>query len=88
MGIFSQQGYRVQVSKYVDQNGFAAVLAIKTSAGVASQVNLKNPLHIGNGHASNGIQPGFETQVRRHQKSMTGISVAPQKGPLSSQKLF
>ena len=30
--------------------------------------------------ASEEIYPGFETQGRRHQKSKTGVSVAPQKG--------
>ena len=34
-----------------------------------------------------GIHPGFETQGRRHQKSKTGVSVAPRKGLLSS-KIF
>ena len=29
---------------------------------------------------------GFETQRRRHQKSETGVSVAPQKGLMSSKK--
>ena len=28
---------------------------------------------------------GFETQGRRHQKSKTGVSVAPQKGLISSK---
>ena len=28
---------------------------------------------------------GFETQRRRHQKSKTGVSVAPQKGLMSSK---
>ena len=32
-----------------------------------------------------GIHPGFETQGRRHQKSKTGVSVAPQKGFMSSK---
>ena len=38
-------------------------------------------------YASEGIHPGFETQGRRHQKSKTGVSVAPQKG-LVSYKIF
>ena len=29
---------------------------------------------------------GFKTQRRRHQKSETGVSVAPQKGLMSSKK--
>ena len=32
-----------------------------------------------------GIHPGFETQGRCHQKSKTGVSVAPQKGLVSSK---
>ena len=33
------------------------------------------------------IHPGFETQGKHHQKSKTGVSVAPQKGHVSS-KIF
>ena len=32
-----------------------------------------------------GIYPGFETQSRCHQKSKTGVSVAPRKGLMSSR---
>ena len=39
-------------------------------------------------HASEGIHPGFETQGRRHQKSKTRVSVAPQKGLMLSQIFF
>ena len=31
-----------------------------------------------------GIHPDFETQGRHYQKSKTGVSVAPQKGHMSS----
>ena len=31
------------------------------------------------------VHPGFETQGRRHQKSETGVPVAPQKGHVSSK---
>ena len=31
---------------------------------------------------------GFETQRKHHQKSKTGVSVAPEKGLMSSKKLF
>ena len=34
-----------------------------------------------------GIHLGFETQRRCHQKSKTGVSVASQKGPMSSKKI-
>ena len=36
--------------------------------------------------ASKGIHPGFKTPGRRHQKSKIGVSVAPQKGLMSSKK--
>ena len=35
------------VSKYVDQNSSATMLATKRSAGIAPEVNLGNPLHAG-----------------------------------------
>ena len=55
------------------------------SAGVAPEVNLRNSWHAGDKAHKQGIHPGFETQGRRHQKSKTGVSVAPQKGPVSSK---
>ena len=36
--------------------------------------------------ASKGIHLGFETQGRRHQKSKTGVSMAPKKGLVSYKK--
>ena len=36
------------LKKYVDQKGPAAMLVIKKSAGVAPEVNLRNPLPTGN----------------------------------------
>ena len=33
------------------------------------------------------IHPGFQTHGRRHQMSETEVSVAPQKGHMSSKKL-
>ena len=58
------------------------------SAGVAPEVNLRNSWHAGNKARKRGIHPGFETQGRRHQKSLTGVSVAPQKGLMSSKNLL
>ena len=63
------------------------VLAIKSLAGVAIEVNLRNSLHAGKKARKQGNNPGFETQGRRYQKSKTGVSVASQKGLVSSQKL-
>ena len=64
------------------------MLAAKRSAGVAPEVNLRNSLHAGNKAHKRGIHPGSETQGRRHQKSKTGVSVAPQKGLMFSKKFF
>ena len=71
----------MRVHKYVDRNGSAAMLATKRSAGVTPEVNLREcvtytPLQ----SANKAAHSGFETQRRRHQKSKTGVSVAPQKG--------
>ena len=56
------------------------MVAIKRSAGVAPEMNLRNLLHQVRKHTSEGIHPGFETQGRHHQKSKTGVSVGPPKG--------
>ena len=63
------------------------MLAAKRVAGVTPEVNLRNPLCAGKKAHKQGIQPGFETQGRCHQKSKIGISVAPQTGLLSSKIL-
>ena len=58
------------------------------SAGVVPEVNLRNSWHAGKKACKQGIHPGFETQGRRHQKSKTGVSVAPRKGLMSSKNFF
>ena len=60
--------------------------AIKRLAGIAPEVNLRSGAQARK-PASN-IHPGFETQGRHHQKSKTGVSVTPQKGHVSSKKIF
>ena len=55
------------------------------SADVAPEVNLRITQVR---KRTEGIHPGFETQGRRHQKSKTGLSLAPQKGLMSSKKFF
>ena len=72
---------------YVDQKGLAAMLAIKRTAGITPEVNLRNSLHEGNKACKQGIRPDFETQGRLYKKSNpgSGISVAPQKGLMSSK---
>ena len=66
----------------------AAMLAIKRLAGVTPDVNLKEYLSCTPLPSVNkAIHSSFETQGRHHQESKTGVSVAPQKGIMSS-KIF
>ena len=67
--MFSVSPMPVPICKYVDQNGLAAMLATKRSAGVTPEINLKNPLHTGNETHKWGIHPGCR------QKCKTGVSV-------------
>ena len=51
------------------------------------EVNLKEHIsHTPLPSVKKAAHSGFETQMRHHQKSKTGASVAPQKGLMSSQK--
>ena len=43
------------------KNGSAAMLAAK-SAGIAPEMNLRNPLNVGHKAGKAGIHPGFKTQ--------------------------
>ena len=66
----------------------AAILTAKRSAGVTPEVNLRK--HISGmalPSANKSAYSGFEIQRRHHQKSKTGVSVAPQKGLMSSKKM-
>ena len=55
------------------QNGSVAMLATKRSAGVAPEVNLRNPLHAGDKAHKEGNYPDFEPQGRCHQnRSVSG----------------
>ena len=67
-----------RLHKYVDQEIF------KRSAGVAPEMNLGNQMNTSDEAHMQEIYFGFGTQGRRHQKSKTGRSVAPQKGLMSS----
>ena len=71
--------------RYVEEKRLAAILATKRSAGVAPEVNFRKyvermPLPSG----TRLPHSGFETHRRCHQKSKTGVSVAPQKGLMST----
>ena len=56
------------------------MLAIYTGRGVAPEVNLGEHISRTPLQSSKKAEPtlGFETQRRRHQKSKTGVSVAPE----------
>ena len=62
------------VCKYVDQNGLAAMLASKRTAGVSPKVNLSNLLHASDEAHKPGIYSGFETPDRHHQQAKKGVS--------------
>ena len=55
------------------------MLAAKMLAGVALEVNLRNPLHFSNKVHKQGDLPGFVTQNRYHQLQSSSIS-GPTKG--------
>ena len=64
---------------YVDQKSSVAKLTSKQSAGFALAVNLRITKSTDEKTYKQRIHPGFETQVRRHQKSKNRVSMAPQK---------
>ena len=45
--------------KYLNKKNSAAMLAIKTSAGVTPEMNLRNSLHIGEQVGKSGVHPDF-----------------------------
>ena len=64
--------------RYVEEIGSAAILAPTV---VTPEVNLRECItHMPLSSTNNAAHSGFETQRRHHQKSKTGVSVAPQKG--------
>ena len=63
-----------------------AMLAVKRSAGVAPEMNLREHIsHTPLPSVNKAVHSGFETQKKCHQKSKTGVSVAPQIGVMSSK---
>ena len=60
------------------------MLAITRSADVTPEANLRNPLHISGEAHNQVIHHGLEIQGRHRQKFKSGVSVAPQKGLMSS----
>ena len=59
---------------YVEEIGSAARLPVNRSAGIATEVKT-----YASASTNKAAHCGFETQRRRHQKSKTNVSVAPQK---------
>ena len=75
----------MHVNRYVDENGSAAMLAGKRLAVVALDVNFREyVICMPPPSLNKAAHSGFETQRRHHQKSKIGLSVAPQKGLMSS----
>ena len=66
-------------SQVLEEIGLAVMLVAKRSAGITPEVTCM-PLP----SANKAAHSGFETQSRCHHKSKIGISVAPQKGLMSS----
>ena len=72
--------------RYVKENGLAAILATKRSVGVVPEVNPREHATCMSLPSMNkAAHSGFETQRRHHQKSKTEVSVASQKGLMSSK---
>ena len=72
----------------MDQEGSSATLDTKRSAGVAPEVNLgMYCMQVRRKHTSEGFTLALNPRADVTQRSKTGISVAPQKGPISS-KIF
>ena len=70
----------------MEENGSCAMLAVKRSAGLTPEVNLWEHITPMPPPSRNKVaDPGFKTQWRHHQKSKTGLSVAPQKGRVPTQ---
>ena len=64
-------------SRYVEEKGSTAMLAVKRLAGVAPELNLNEhvtdtPLP----RANKAAHSGFESQRRHYQKSKRGVTVA------------
>ena len=66
--------------RYVEENGLAAMLATKRSAGVTPEVNLRECVaHTPLPSVNKAARSGFETQRRHHQKPTTGVISGPTK---------
>ena len=67
----------------------AAMLAIYTGRGVSPEVNLRDRIsHMPLQSLNKAAHSGFETQRRHHQKSKTGVSVAPIYSNLTTKSML
>ena len=86
---FSPFEFHQCLCRYVEEISSAAMLATKRSEGVAPEVNLReHQTYMPPPSVKKAVHSGFETQMRRHQKSKRGVSVAPQKGLISSKSFI
>ena len=76
------------VCKYVVQIGLATMLATKRSAGVTPDLNLRNPLHLGDKTPKQGNPPWLWSPGQMLPEAQNGLSVAPEKGLMSSKNFF
>ena len=73
----------------MEEIDLATMLATKRLTDVTPEVNLGEcAMHMPPPRMNKADHSGFETQRRHHQKSKIGVSVAPQKGPMSFKKKF
>ena len=64
-------------------------ISVKRSAGVAPEVNLRDLLHTGDQACKRGDPPlALNPRVAITRSPKIGVSVAPQKGLMSSKKIF
>ena len=74
--------------RYMEENGSAVMLATMRPVSVTSEMNLRGHVtYMPLPSANKAALSGFGTQRRHHQKSRTAVSVAPQKGLMSSKIL-
>ena len=72
--------------KYVDENGLAAMLAVKSTAGAIPKANLREYTSCAAlPSADKAAHSGFETQMKHLQKSKIQASVAPPEGHVSTK---
>ena len=72
------------VRKNVEENGSNAMLAIKRSAGIAPELNLRIPLHVDDEAPKQGNLPWGS----KPQEVLNRGTRGPQKGLMSSKILF